>query len=723
MRKLWAAVSAAIGIAGAALGADIHYAAEGGGGEYCGAGYGVDVSVPADYGEVRITYSQSDEGSWFDALLYTNVCSETPIYFKIEAEGFDSVVDSRKVTITPKTLTSDYVWIVLPTEDYVYDGTAKTPDVAYADGDPSIIARSDFDVTFEKNVNAGTATAKFTGKGNYTGEVTEEFEIQKADNEWTTAPSISNWTYGQAPSDPASAAKSGTAEVTYGTAESPGSLGRTRPALPGDYVATFTVPESQNYKELTADVPFKILPATIRFVADDVSGEYNGSGYGISGTISVSAPLSGATVKYAESETGPWLDAVAYKDVCTEKPIYFAIEAEGYASVTNSRKVTITPKTLTSDYVWIVLPTEDYVYDGTAKTPDVAYADGDPSIIARSDFDVTFEKNVNAGTAAAKFTGKGNYAGEVTESFDILKARVEVPSVSSKVYDGTLQIADISDSALYQVVRNRGGKMAGTYAVVLGIVDSENYRWDDTGADLTVVPFEITKAANEWTSGPIAPASVAGGSAGFPVATAKYGDVEVRYSGTDVDGGVIADALQIVKAGTYTAHFRVRETSSWAGLSANISLKVAENGVVSAGVAQLMSASATVPVNRSLSIPRSWFLQYKGFSEKFGTDLSKAATMDTGKIDGNGNAMKVWQDYVAGTDPTDEDSKLSVAIEIKDGKPNVTWSPNKNAEGVKSGERVYTIWGKKDLSDKEWTPDVDESSGEWKFFKVTVDMP
>ena len=241
--------------------------------------------------------------------------------------------------------------------------------------------------------------------------------------------------------------------------------------------------------------------------------------------------------------------------------------------------------------------------------------------------------------------------------------------------------------------------------------------------DLAIIPFEITRAANAWTSGPIAPTSVIGTGAGFPVATAKYGDVEVRYSGTAIDGDTLVDALQIVKAGTYTAHFSVRETSCWAGLSENVLLTIANSGAVTVEASHLLGASTSVSVNRSLSIPHSWFTQYKGFSDKFGIDFAKAAMMDSGKVDSDGNAMQVWQDYVAGTDPTDEDSQFTVNIGFENGKPKISWTPDKNGDGAKTGARIYTIWGKRDLSEKEWTPNVDETSGEWKFFKVTVDMP
>ena len=446
MRQWWAAVVAALGWMGAALGADIQYVADNGGGEYCGVGYGISVSVSAPASGYAVKYAESSTGPWQNTpVTYTDVCSAKPIYFQISADGYATVVDSRTVTITPKALTEEYVWLVLPTEDYVYDGTAKTPDVACGDGNPSIITTDDFDVAFDANVNAGTATATFTGKRNYTGTATEDFEILKADNGWITEPSMPGWTYGQAASEPSSVASNGTTVVTYGTAASPGALGTTRPTLPGSYVATFSVAESQNYKALSKDVAFAISPAAIQYVADNVSGEYNGSGYGIDATVSVSAPVSGATVRYSVSETGPWQNApILYTNACEATPIYFEISATGYTTITNSRTVTITPKTLTDDYVWLILPTDDYVYDGTAKTPDVACGDGNPSIITTDDFDVSFSANVNAGTATATFTGKRNYAGAVTEDFEILRRQIALTSASNaKTYDGVPLTSDL----------------------------------------------------------------------------------------------------------------------------------------------------------------------------------------------------------------------------------------------------------------------------------------
>lgn len=365
-------------------------------------------------------------------------------------------------------------------------------------------------------------------------------------------------------------------------------------------------------------------------------------------------------------------------------------------------------------------------YDGKGHSISVSVSGADGEA-----FDVSYSRDeagpysagnpvfTNAGAHVVWYrVASANYAPFTNSAtVAISKAGVASPAIPSKPYTGAKQTADVPASSRYRVVRNEGGTMAGQYAVVLALVDGENYKWTGSGDETLVLPFEITCAENAWTSGPTMP----GGIAGFPVATARYGDVEVRYNGTDVDGGNVSNALQITRAGVYAAHFNVRGTSSWTGLSAIVPLTVAADGGITAGEAQLEETA--ILVNGSLSIPRSWFTRHEGFSEKFGTDFAKAATMETGKVDGDGNAMQVWQDYVAGTDPTDADSKFTVRIEMRDGRPKVTWTPDANAGGARSRKRVYTVWGKRELSDGEWTPDVDETSGEWKFFKVTVGMP
>ena len=112
-------------------------------------------------------------------------------------------------------------------------------------------------------------------------------------------------------------------------------------------------------------------------------------------------------------------------------------------------------------------------------------------------------------------------------------------------------------------------------------------------------------------------------------------------------------------------------------------------------------------------VPYSWLSSY-GLG--LDSDFESAAKQSIGKQSGNGRAWQVWQDYVAGTDPTNVTSAFTASIEMKDGMPLVTWSPNLNSNGE---VRVYTVFGKTNLTDAAW---VCPTNAAHRFFKVKVEM-
>ena len=60
---------------------------------------------------------------------------------------------------------------------------------------------------------------------------------------------------------------------------------------------------------------------------------------------------------------------------------------------------------------------------------------------------------------------------------------------------------------------------------------------------------------------------------------------------------------------------------------------------------------------------------------------------------------------------------------MKDGAPVVTWSPALNGEGVREGIRTYRVWGKANLDDSAWREVGAGDEGDFRFFRVTVEMP
>ncbi len=124
----------------------------------------------------------------------------------------------------------------------------------------------------------------------------------------------------------------------------------------------------------------------------------------------------------------------------------------------------------------------------------------------------------------------------------------------------------------------------------------------------------------------------------------------------------------------------------------------------------------------AVSVPQSWPEQFPGFTAKFGSDFGKALTMATGKTGIGGAPMLVWQDYVAGTDPTNPDDKFAASITFdENNKPIISWSPElKDERG--NYLRKYTVYGKSKLNDVTWT-EVKDDAENYNFFKVTVEMP
>ena len=117
-------------------------------------------------------------------------------------------------------------------------------------------------------------------------------------------------------------------------------------------------------------------------------------------------------------------------------------------------------------------------------------------------------------------------------------------------------------------------------------------------------------------------------------------------------------------------------------------------------------------------VPYAWLLQHDPeIVDEFDV-YEAAAKAANGKKDFSGNVLQVWQDYVAGTDPTNLASRFTANIEMVDGVPIVTWEPDLNTNGI---IRTYKVYGKETLEDGcEWQYPTNSLH---RFFKVSVEMP
>ena len=127
----------------------------------------------------------------------------------------------------------------------------------------------------------------------------------------------------------------------------------------------------------------------------------------------------------------------------------------------------------------------------------------------------------------------GNYETVYSDyvTFNIHKAKVEVPNAGKKTYTGKYLASNLKNTHDY-AVQNNGGISVGTYEVVLMLKEPSNYIWS-TGEELkTIVIFEIVGIENQITDVSISD-WIYGEISSIPSATSIYGQVQFEYYDED----------------------------------------------------------------------------------------------------------------------------------------------------------------------------------------------
>ena len=106
-------------------------------------------------------------------------------------------------------------------------------------------------------------------------------------------------------------------------------------------------------------------------------------------------------------------------------------------------------------------------------------------------------------------------------------------------------------------------------------------------------------------------------------------------------------------------------------------------------------------------------------------DVSKISASDYEKAANSvaANGLNVFENYIAGLDPTDASSCFNANISFTNNIPCISWSTSLNPVGFKEGLRWYTIYGKKLLDDADWEEVTDGKESNYNFFKVGVELP
>ena len=450
---------------------------------------GADYTYTVPYGEYTILYGAGPE--YHDRLEFGD--SEITISYR-EYEGQTPLTEMKRVRVTEALVVAPTWASYAGTDSPVlpYTGEKQTLSLVGYDQDAMTLSgESGFDTTITDETPEFTMTD--AGEYSVTISVNEGYKFR------SDIPTYAEPTYD--PSDPEKITA-----LTYKWSISPAEIIEVSVAwkwAEGWYYSQEGVekPKDSDIEKVTIkygnEEQVTKLPddvgATVTFYFSGTAND--GTSYGPSSTLPENAGEYSWTVSLTDMKNFE---------------VFTGTDANGGAGSFTIQKKPLTVPEL--DYLSFTYNKQDQ-----APAPKVPVKENDPYT-----FSVTEQKDVGDDyTAAFTLKDVDNYKWETpdegsgvtvdgavaTYTWEIVKASVTVPTLTSKEYNGQPQKADIS-SDLYTAEQRNDWSNAGNYNVTLTLSDSTNYKWEDgtvTDGDndeKTTVTFIITQKKVEiiWSN-------------------------------------------------------------------------------------------------------------------------------------------------------------------------------------------------------------------------------
>lgn len=344
---------------------------------------------------------------WFTAFVCALLCAAAVCCFTGSSADAAAVTNCTVSGLTAKT----------------YTGKAQTQSITVKYKNKTLKNGKDYTVSYQNNINAGTAYVIIKGKGSYSGTVKRSFTIKPAIiYKQCTFYKIASQYYTGSQIKPVPKIKNGTTTLKNGT--------------------DFTLTYQNNVNKGTAKVYIK------------GKGNYSGS---CSLTFSITArPVStlkitvpsatyngkaqkpAVTVKYNNYKFKNGTDyTLSYKNNTKIGTATVTVKGKGKLSGTKSVTFKINAKPIKNA---VITYNNSLTYNGSTLSPAVTVKYGNATLKKNTDYTVAYSNNVNAGTGTITITGKGIYGGSVKKTFTIKKLGISATAVSgtgNKVYTGS----------------------------------------------------------------------------------------------------------------------------------------------------------------------------------------------------------------------------------------------------------------------------------------------
>ena len=346
--------------------------------------------------------------------------------------------------------------------DTAFTGEAIEPELTVTFGQIPMVLGTDYTVAYTDNVSAGKATATITGKGNYKGTKSVNFNIvRKAITDEMVTLSPESFTYDGTPQTPTvtvaykideQTTKTLTENTDY-TISYQKVVGGTPETVTshtdaGEYNVVVT--GKGNYSG-TASATFTINAASIAGATIAAIAEQTFTGSAITPALTV-------TLMFGETQTELEQDedyTVSYSNNVNVGQATATVTGTGNYTGSKTANFSITGKSITDAIV--TLEPESFTYDGTPQTPTVTVVVGQTKLTENTDYTISYQKvdgettkTVESPTDAGEYnvvvTGKGNYSGTASATFTIAPAEITKVTLSNNklTYNGKTQEVEIA---------------------------------------------------------------------------------------------------------------------------------------------------------------------------------------------------------------------------------------------------------------------------------------
>lgn len=261
----------------------------------------------------------------------------------------------------------------------------------------------------------------------------------------------------------------------------------------GEYTVYFYIePDADHEKTETQSIVVKILESQASYTTEPEGAtlKYNTAPQALIGNTPVAV---GGDIFYSLDENGDFSTLIPTGTNPGEYTVYYYIKADSNHADSQVKSLTATISKLDiADSSISISSIANQTYTGSDLTPSITITLGTYTLVGDTDYELSYSNNKNAGTATITITGLGYFEGTTSTTFTIDKMEIEVPTLTSVVYNAKPQTPVISSTYYALDDSTYSQTNVNNYQVALTLTDSENTKWAGSNLATIYADWSIT---------------------------------------------------------------------------------------------------------------------------------------------------------------------------------------------------------------------------------------